>query len=116
MAGLLVTQLAYQYAPAPAPAMVTAPGSLPVSLPLLPLISPMRYDLTGALHSPNALYNAKIYTKSSTKPERRDVRLQELGELILERSYFPKLVDCSIVRAKAIPRKTVLEKLIYLNV
>ena len=47
-----------------------------------------------------------------TKPERRDFRLGELRELLLERNYFPKSVDCSITRVRAVPRKTALKRVI----
>ena len=45
-----------------------------------------------------------------TKPIKRDERLQELRRLLLERDYFPHLVDSAIARARSIPRVQALNK------
>ena len=42
----------------------------------------------------------------------RDQRLAELRELLLSRNYKPKLVDAAIEKAKEIPRKKALEKVL----
>ena len=47
-----------------------------------------------------------------TKPVQKDLCLKELRELLLERSYSTKLIDCSISRARDIPRQIAFKKVI----
>ena len=45
-------------------------------------------------------------------PEKRDNRLMELKELLLERNYSERMVDSAIERAKKVPRKAALKKVL----
>lgn len=42
--------------------------------------------------------------------EKRDKRMEELKELLLERGYSEYLVDSALERAKKVPRKAALKK------
>ena len=74
-----------------------------------------QYLLPSSCHVKSVVRNipfslALRIVRICTKPEQRDLRLNELKELLLERNYSPKSVDCSIARARAIPRKVALRK------
>ena len=45
-------------------------------------------------------------------PEKRDKRLKELKELLLERGYSDSMVDSALEKAKKVPRKAALKKVV----
>ena len=45
-------------------------------------------------------------------PEKRDKRMEELKELLLERDYPENMVDSALQRAKKVPRKAALKKVV----
>ena len=51
-------------------------------------------------------------TRICSEPETRDLRHSELRELLLERDYKPKIVDAAIMKAKLIPRKEALKRVV----
>ena len=44
-----------------------------------------------------------------SEPEQRDLRFQEMKEMLLEREYPPGIIDAAIVKARAIPRDQALK-------
>ena len=50
-----------------------------------------------------------------TKPENRDKRLQEMKILFLNRKYNENTIDKAIEKAKKIPRKYALKKVIRID-
>ena len=59
----------------------------------------------------NIPYSLRI-TRICSKTETRDLRHSELRQLLLERDYKPKIVDSAIMKAKQIPRKEALERVV----
>ena len=48
----------------------------------------------------------RVFSEEGT----RNLRLEELKEMLLAREYTPKVIDSAIARAKAIPRQQVLRR------
>ena len=75
------------------------------------------YLLTSSAHPNHVTSNipyslALRITRICSKPETRDLRHSELRELLLERDYKPKIVDSAIMKAKQIPRKEALKRVV----
>ena len=51
-----------------------------------------------------------------SEQESRDLRLKELKDLLLSRSYKPSLIDGAIEKAKSIPRSKAIERVMKKNI
>ena len=75
------------------------------------------YLLPSSCHPPHQHENvpfslAMRIVRICSLPETRDQRLLELKEMFLEREYRPNIVDFAISRARDIPRKVALRKVV----
>ena len=76
-----------------------------------------QYLLTDSCHpvgcTKNIPYSLGLrIVRICTAPEDRDLRLNELKNLLLERDYPKRLVDSAIEKARAVPREKALRKII----
>ena len=74
-----------------------------------------QYLLTSSCHPAHVTENipfslAYRIVRICSVPETRDIRLSELKELLLSRSYRPSLIDAAIHKAKQIPRNMAIRK------
>ena len=72
-----------------------------------------QYLLTSSCHPTSQTENipfslAMRIVRVCSEPETRDLRLQEMQEMLLDRSYGPGMVKAAISRARAIPRAVAL--------
>ena len=74
-----------------------------------------QYSLPSSCHPPHITENipfslAYRIIRICSETTSRDLRLQELKDMLISRSYKPKLVDLAIDKAKNIPRGKALER------
>ena len=75
------------------------------------------YLLTSSCHpnhiTTNIPYSLALrITRICSETETRDLRHSELRELLLEREYKPKVIDSAIEKARQIPRKEALKRVV----
>ena len=76
-----------------------------------------QYLLTDSCHPIGCTKNIPFslglrIVRICTEPETRDKRLSELRELLIDRDYPERIVDSALNRARAIPRRVALRKVI----
>ena len=76
-----------------------------------------QYLLTSSCHPAHVTSNipfslAYRIVRICSEPITRDMRLQELRQLLLSRDYKAGIIDAAILRAKAIPRSEAIMKVI----
>ena len=76
-----------------------------------------QYLLTSSCHPIGCTKNIPFslglrIVRTCTEPETRDKRLSELKELLIHRDYPERLIDSALIRARAIPRRIALRKVI----
>ena len=75
------------------------------------------YVLPSSCHPPHEHENVSFslamrIVRICSLPKTRDQRLQELKEMSLERKYRPNILDNAISRARDIPKKVALRKVV----
>ena len=76
-----------------------------------------QYLLTSSCHPIGCTKNIPFslglrIVRICTNPDTRDRRLDELKQLLLDRNYPERLVDSAIDKARAVPRRIALRKVI----
>ena len=76
-----------------------------------------QYLLTSSCHPPHITSNipfslALRIVRSCSHPETRDKRLAELKQLLVDRDYKSKLINDNIEKARKIPRKEALKRVV----